>query len=104
MAAAAATACLRSAGLPQARGEARDPWRGLRRRKGVWGRPRDGDTAKGGQRSPLAHWWQINLVVLEERYAVVCKNRTTIQLLAEFHVLAAFCGTGKGYDRDIQGM
>ena len=73
------------------------------------GGPRDGDPAEGGQleRSRLARLWQINLVVLDERSAVtavVCINRTAFQLPAEFHLLAAFSGTGKSYDRDIEGI
>ena len=37
-----------------------------------------GDPAEGGQRSPLAHRWQISFVVLDGRCAVVCRNRTAI--------------------------
>ena len=49
-----------------------------------------------------------NLVVLDERCAVVCRNRTAIQLPAEFHLRIAFKfrrgGTGKGYDMDMLGI
>ena len=62
--------------------------------------------AEGGQRSQGAHLRQINLVVLDERCAMVCKNRTVIQLPAEFpsQLRSAFRGTGKSYDRDMQSI
>ena len=42
----------------------------------------------GQRRSPRARLWQINLVVLDERCAAVCRTRTTMQYPAEFHLLA----------------
>ena len=52
------------------------------------------------------HRWKMNRVVLslDEHCAVVCRNQSTIQLPAEFHLQAAFCGTGKCHDRDMQGI
>ena len=40
--------------------------------------PGVGDPVEGRGQSPRAHRWQINLVVLDERCAVVCRNRTAI--------------------------
>ena len=60
----------------------------------------DGPVEGRWQRSQRAHRWQINLVVLDEGCAVVSRNRTAIQLPAEFHLRAAFRGTGKSYDRE----
>ena len=68
------------------------------------GGPRDSDPAEGWQRSPLAHQRQINLVVLDERRVMVCRNRTAIQLPAEFYLREAFRGTGNIYDRDMHGI
>ena len=65
---------------------------------------RDGNLAEGGQRDPRAHRLQINLVVLDECCAVVCRNRTAIKLSAGFHMLTAFRGTGKSYDMDMQAI
>ena len=62
----------------------RTPLRQLPRRRRPW--QRRCDPAGGGQRSPRAHRWRINLFVLDERCAVVCRNRTAIQLPAEFHL------------------
>ena len=73
--------------------------------------PCDGDPGEGsGQRSQRAPLWQINRVVLDERCAVVCRNRTAILLPVEFHLRAAFSrkvmtGIRKGskaYDRSMQ--
>ena len=68
------------------------------------GGSRDGNLAEGGKRNPRAHWLQINLVVLDECCAVVCRNRTAFKLSAEFHMLTAFRGTGKTYDMDMQAI
>ena len=39
-------------------------------------------------RAALRRQWQINLVVRDERCAVVCRTRTAMQFPAEFHLLA----------------
>ena len=43
---------------------------------------------RGQRRSPSARQWQITLVALDERCAVVCRTRAAMQFLAEFHLLA----------------
>ena len=43
---------------------------------------------RGQRRSPRARQWQINLVVLDERCAVVCRTRTAMQFPAEFYLQA----------------
>ena len=75
------------------------PWAGGRRRRPPRRRPRQ-RRAKESAGAPVAN----NLVVLDEPCAVVCRNRTAIQLPAEFHLRPAFRGTGKGYDKDMQGI
>ena len=61
---------------------------GVRRRAGAraGGVPTQG---RGQRRSPRARRWQINLVVLDERCAVVCRTRITMQFPAEFHLRPA---------------
>ena len=47
---------------------------------------------------------QINLFVLDERCAVVCRNRTAIQLPAEFYLRPHSAEPEKSYDRDMRGI
>ena len=60
----------------------------VRRRAGAsaGGVPTQG---RGQRRSPRARLWQINLVVLDERCAVVCRTRIAMQFFAEFHLRPA---------------
>ena len=44
---------------------------------------------RGQRRSLRARQWQINLVVLDERCAVVCRTRIAMQFPAEFHLRPA---------------
>ena len=56
----------------------------MARRAGAgWGRA-GGDPAEGGQRSQRAHLWQINLVVLDERCAAVCRNQPQFNYRVNF--------------------
>ena len=41
---------------------------------------------QGQRRSLRALQWQINLVMLDERCAVVCRTRIAMQFSAEFHL------------------
>ena len=61
--------------------------------------------AEGGHMSSLAHLWQINLVVTVmnavPRYAEI---ELQFNRLLSFICSVAFSGTGKSYDRDMQGI